>query len=91
MGWPKLGMSTGRAAGAGSQSLSLRPRRALAGAGILPGMSNHTSSKVLLVADRRSASSALDDIPVRRYRLARLRLTGAEPEQASRLGQPKPR
>jgi len=33
-----------------------------------------TASKVLLVADRRSAPASRRDTPVRRYRLARLRL-----------------
>jgi hypothetical protein len=33
-----------------------------------------TASKVLLVADRRTASSSRRDVPIRRYRLARLRL-----------------
>ncbi|HTP20022.1 MAG TPA: hypothetical protein VMJ65_10490 [Solirubrobacteraceae bacterium] len=33
-----------------------------------------TASKVLLVADRRAATSAPRDTPIRRYRLARLRL-----------------
>jgi len=32
-----------------------------------------TSSKVLLVADRRSAPSPRESVPVRRYRIARLR------------------
>jgi hypothetical protein len=35
-----------------------------------------TSSKVLLVADRRAASSGPAAAPVRRFRLARLRLDG---------------
>jgi len=34
------------------------------------------SSKVLLVADRRTAMSKRDAAPVRRYRLARMRLDG---------------
>jgi hypothetical protein len=33
-----------------------------------------TASKVLLVADRRTASTSRRDVPIRRYRLARLRL-----------------
>lgn len=33
-----------------------------------------TASKVLLVADRRTAPAARRDTPIRRYRLARLRL-----------------
>jgi hypothetical protein len=41
-----------------------------------------TASKVLLVADRRTAPGSRRDTPIRRYRLARLRLdsrpTGSE-------------
>jgi hypothetical protein len=41
-----------------------------------------TASKVLLVADRRTAPDSRRDTPIRRYRLARLRLesrpTGSE-------------
>jgi hypothetical protein len=33
-----------------------------------------TAPKVLLVADRRTSPAARRDIPIRRYRLARLRL-----------------
>ncbi len=33
-----------------------------------------TASKVLLVADRRTAPDSRRDTPIRRYRLARLRL-----------------
>jgi hypothetical protein len=33
-----------------------------------------TPSKVLLVADRRAAARRRESVPVRRYRLARLRL-----------------
>jgi hypothetical protein len=33
-----------------------------------------TASKVLLVADRRTAPGSRRDIPIRRYRLARVRL-----------------
>jgi len=35
-----------------------------------------TSSRLLLVADRRPASSDLGTVAVRRFRLARLRLEG---------------
>jgi hypothetical protein len=35
-----------------------------------------TSSKLLLVADRRAASTEPGTVPVRRYRLARLRFEG---------------
>jgi hypothetical protein len=34
----------------------------------------NTSSKVLLVADRRGAAPRAGTVPIRRYRLARLRL-----------------
>jgi hypothetical protein len=37
-----------------------------------------TASRVLLVADRRDLSSELRTAPLRRYRLARLRLDGRE-------------
>ncbi|HYB27431.1 MAG TPA: hypothetical protein VEF89_12500 [Solirubrobacteraceae bacterium] len=33
-----------------------------------------TASKVLLVADRRAPSQSRQTVPIRRYRLARLRL-----------------
>ena len=33
-----------------------------------------TASKVLLVADRRTVPASLRDTPIRRYRLARVRL-----------------
>ena len=46
-----------------------------------------TSSKVLLVADRRAAAS--DDpsatVPVRRYRIARIRFEGRQTGAGSRL------
>jgi hypothetical protein len=47
--------------------------------------SPHSSSKVLLVADRRVASAEPGAVPVRRYRLARLRFEGWSAEPASRL------
>jgi hypothetical protein len=41
---------------------------------IIPAMSlAPTSSKVILIADRRTDSAATTSTPVRRYRLARLR------------------
>jgi hypothetical protein len=44
---------------------------------IMPAMANPLlASKVLLVADRRATQSQGDLAPVRRYRLARLRLDG---------------
>jgi hypothetical protein len=44
-----------------------------------------TASKVLLVADRRSAASEAGPAPVRRYRLARLRYDN-RPTRASTRG-----
>jgi hypothetical protein len=47
---------------------------AATGLPIIPGMTRRvTASKVLLVADRRAASSPRESAPVRRYRLARVR------------------
>ncbi len=43
------------------------------------------SSKVLLLADRRDASSASGAIPVRRYRLARVRFDGRATESGIRF------
>jgi hypothetical protein len=44
-----------------------------------------TSSKVLLIADRRGTSPEGPSAPVRRYRIARLRLEGRSPESAARF------
>ena len=44
-----------------------------------------TPSKVLLVADRQSRSAEPGTVPVRRYRLARLRLDGRAAEATSRF------
>jgi hypothetical protein len=44
-----------------------------------------TSTKVLLVADRRSESSQPASVPVRRYRLARLRFDSRPAEPESRF------
>ena len=44
-----------------------------------------TSSRVLLVEDRRGGGSAPAIVPVRRYRLARLRFDGAPSESAERF------
>lgn len=41
---------------------------------MLPMTSPNSSSRVLLVPDRRNAPSEPDSVPVRRYRLARLQL-----------------
>jgi hypothetical protein len=43
-----------------------------------------TSAKVLLVEDRRSAEAAADGAPVRRYRIARLRVDSRPRTDASR-------
>jgi hypothetical protein len=53
---------------------------------IMPAMTRPlTSSKVLLVAERRPVAAAPGVVPVRRYRLARLRFAGMEAESASRF------
>jgi hypothetical protein len=44
-----------------------------------------TASKVLLVADRRTVPGARRDTPIRRYRLARLRLDSRAAEGESRF------
>jgi hypothetical protein len=44
-----------------------------------------TSSRVLLIADRRSPSAESAAVPVRRYRLARLRFDGRSADPASRF------
>jgi hypothetical protein len=44
-----------------------------------------TSSRVLLVADRREVSSEPGSVPVRRYRLARLRFDGRTAEHGTRF------
>ncbi len=60
-------------------------RRPLALGMILAMIRTLTPSKVLLVRDRRVASSGPGAAQVRRYRLARLRLDGREPSAAARL------
>jgi hypothetical protein len=45
----------------------------------------NTSSKVLLVADRRGISSEPGVIPVRRFKLARLRFDGRTAEGGTRF------
>ena len=44
-----------------------------------------TSSRVLLVEDRRAGGGAGPVVTVRRYRLARLRFDGPAPESAGRF------
>jgi hypothetical protein len=44
-----------------------------------------TSAKVVLVEDRRVTSSEAGSAPLRRYRLARLRLDGRSADPASRF------
>jgi hypothetical protein len=48
-------------------------------------MTAPNASKVLLVADRRSVAAEPGTVPLRRYRLARLRLDGRVAEPASRF------
>lgn len=43
------------------------------------------ASKVLLVADRRVASQGRQTVPIRRYRLARVRLDGRAAGSESRF------
>jgi len=43
------------------------------------------SSKVLLIADRRATAAGPTTVPVRRYRLARVRFEGRPPEAGSRF------
>ena len=49
------------------------------------GMTGPNPPKVLLVADRRSVAGEPGTVPLRRYRLARLRLDGRAAEPASRF------
>ncbi len=48
-------------------------------------MSTPNTSKLLLVADRRTSAAAPSAVPVRRYRLARLRLDGRAADPATRF------
>ncbi len=48
-------------------------------------MTSHPAPKVLLVADRRSPATEPGTAPLRRYRLARLRLDGRAAEPTSRF------
>jgi hypothetical protein len=51
---------------------------------MLPMTNPGTSEKLLLVEDRRSAVAAADGMPVRRFRIARLRVDGRPRTDASR-------
>ena len=58
----------------------------LAGAAIIIGMnSSHAVSKVLLVADQRTRTPRTVSPPLRRYRLARLRIDGRSTEPGARF------
>jgi hypothetical protein len=60
--------------------------RALDAARIMFAMTRPVrSSKLLLVADNRPAASDAVSVPVRRYRLARLRFEGRSPESDRRF------
>ncbi len=60
--------------------------RRLASGTIILSMTNPaTSAKLLLVEDRRSAAAAADGLPVRRYRIARLRVDSRPRTDASRF------
>jgi hypothetical protein len=52
---------------------------------ILPMTNPATSAKLLIVEDRRSATAAADGMPVRRYRIARLRVDSRPRTDASRF------
>jgi hypothetical protein len=56
---------------------------------ILAMNSSHTVSKVLLVADQRPRTPRTADAPLRRYRLARLRIDGRSTEPGARFDHPK--
>jgi hypothetical protein len=49
-----------------------------------------TSAKLLLIEDRRDAAAAADVVPVRRFRLARLRLEDRQRDEMSRFEHLKP-
>jgi hypothetical protein len=44
-----------------------------------------TASRLLLIADRRTAQASLRETPIRRYRLARLRLDSPAATDESRF------
>jgi hypothetical protein len=52
---------------------------------ILPMTNPATSAKLLLVEDRRSAAAAAEGAPVRRFRIARLRVDGRPRADALRF------
>ena len=52
---------------------------------MLPMTRSTPASKVLLVADRRVASQGRQTVPIRRYRLARLRLDARAAGSESRF------
>ncbi len=58
---------------------------ALARGSIIPAMSTPITSKFMLVANRQTATREPSNVPVRRYRLARLRLEGRPADPASRF------
>jgi hypothetical protein len=60
------------------------------GAGTLPGMHTpHRSSRVLLVASGRTEAE-VGQVPVRRFRLARVRVNSPEAAAAPRMASGKP-
>ena len=60
--------------------------RPLAIATIILSMINPaTAAKLLLVEDRRSAAAAAEGVPVRRFRIARLRVDSRARADASRF------
>jgi hypothetical protein len=52
---------------------------------MVPMTRSPTPSKVLLVADRRTATQGRQTVPIRRYRLARVRLDGRASGSESRF------
>jgi hypothetical protein len=65
--------------------LALGPMSFRLGGVTIPAM-NRSSSKIMLIADRRDAGSARGAVAVRRFRLARLRHDGAVVPAPSRAG-----
>jgi hypothetical protein len=60
--------------------------RRLGGAGIMRDMTRPApSSRLLLIADRRPVPPGANAVPVRRYRLARLRFESRSSDPASRF------
>jgi hypothetical protein len=77
---------SGRTAGRCAGTLSPGPMRTPLHIPIILAMPRPlTASKVLLVADRRTTPASRRDTPIRRYRIARLRLEGRRAGEESRF------